>query len=161
MKQHPLGPGVAGFLPAGAFPVAGYNHTGMVRMSETASVIIFAVGSLCQTIVTDTAGAALQYPVEHSSTATEHTVELTLSRYLYRGPDGLQQYTRAFNGELTGPTLRVKPGDTFHIHITNGLADEAFDTASLHNNFKVSHAPSAHQNMLAQRPTAMLLDAPM
>jgi FtsP/CotA-like multicopper oxidase with cupredoxin domain len=40
---------------------------------------------------------------------------LTLSRYLYNGPNGLQQWTRAYNNELSGPTIRVKPGDTLHI----------------------------------------------
>ena len=101
-------------------------------------IAVFALSALVssQTIITDTAGAALQHPIEHSSTATSHTVQLSLSRYLYSGPNGLQIYTRSFNGELTGPTLRLKPGDTFHITMTNDLAEEAFDTASLHNNFK-------------------------
>ena len=87
-------------------------------------------------IVTDVAGAPLEFPTVHSSTATEHTITMTLSRYLYNGPDGLQQWTRTFNGELAGPTLRIKPGDTFHITLVNNLESEAFDTSSLHNNFK-------------------------
>ena len=113
-----------------------------------------SIGLLClalheaRSIVTDVIGAPLQYPAEFSSTSTQFTATLTLQRYLYNGPNGLQQYTRSFNGDLAGPTIRVKPGDTFHIQLTNSLTAEAFDTASLHNNFKDFDTTNIHTHGL-------------
>ena len=95
-------------------------------------------------IVTDVVGAPLEHPAVHSSTSSDVSVALTLSRYLYRGANGLQQYTRSFNGELCGPTIRVKPGDTLRIVLTNALAAEAHDTSSLHNNFKEFDTTNVH-----------------
>ena len=100
------------------------------------------------TIITNVAGTPIQYPIEYSSTATEFTVNLTLSRYLYNGPNGLQQWTRAYNNELSGPTIRVKPGDTLHIRLTNNLANELYDTSSLHNNFKDFDTTNVHTHGL-------------
>ncbi|KAL1519183.1 hypothetical protein AB1Y20_003443 [Prymnesium parvum] len=105
-------------------------------------------------IVTDVIGAALEQPTSFSSTQTEFTVSLTLQRYLYTGPNNLQQYTRAFNNELTGPTIRIKPGDTLHIELTNGLSAEAFDTSGLHNNFKDFDTTNLHTHGLHIHGTA-------
>ena len=58
-------------------------------------------------IVTDVVGTPHEEPTVVSSASANVAVSLTLARHLYVAPDGLQQWTRAFNGELTGPTIRV------------------------------------------------------
>ena len=100
----------------------------MDRATPT-GISLFTLVAFAQAIVTDVELTPFEQPAEHSSTASEFTVSLTLSRYLYNGPDGLSQWMRSYNGELAGPTLRLKPGDTFHLALTNNLESEAFDTA--------------------------------
>ena len=67
------------------------------------------------------------------------------------------QRTRAFNGGLVGPTLRVKPGDTLTVALTNSLAAEGFDTGSLHNDYRQvdttnlhTHAPHGRSAVVAR-----------
>ncbi|KAL1503729.1 hypothetical protein AB1Y20_012200 [Prymnesium parvum] len=99
-------------------------------------------------IITDVAGSPLEHPATFSSTASEFNISLTLQRYLYSGPNGLQQYTRAFNGELAGPTIRLKPGDTLHLTLTNSLESELFDTSTLHNQIKDFDVTNVHTHDL-------------
>jgi FtsP/CotA-like multicopper oxidase with cupredoxin domain len=42
----------------------------------------------------------------------------------------LLQYTRSYNGELVGPTIRANPGDVLLIHLTNELEPEHVDTSA-------------------------------
>ena len=57
--------------------------------------LVYVVLQYAQAIVTDVIGSPLEHPAEISSTATEFTATLTLSRYQYNGPNGLQQFTRS------------------------------------------------------------------
>ena len=98
-------------------------------------------------IVTDVAGTALEYPAVLESTATSWTAELELSVYSYVGPT-VTQNTRTFNGELTGPTIKVKPGDTLQVALTNSLAEEAHDTSSLHNEYRDLDTTNLHTHGL-------------
>ena len=96
----------------------------MRRRSAAASGLRAAASSLlvASTLAIDTSstGAAIEYPaIVYSSS----TVTLTLSEYTYVGPS-VTQNTRTFNGELTGPTISVNPGDCL-------AATESFLSASL------------------------------
>lgn len=102
----------------------------------------------CRAIVTDVIGSPFEQPVVHQSENSEFTVILSLSRYQYSGPSGLSIWTRSFNDEIAGPTIRIKPGDTFHIQLTNNLESEAFDTAFLHNVFKDFDVTNVHTHGL-------------
>ncbi|KAL1520610.1 hypothetical protein AB1Y20_022184 [Prymnesium parvum] len=99
-------------------------------------------------VTTDVRGAPLEFPVSLSSTETELFVDITIARYLYHGPNGFKQYTRGFNGELTGPTIHVKPGDTLHVHFRNSLSEEGFETKHLHNTYKDIDTSNIHTHGL-------------
>ncbi|KAL1499200.1 hypothetical protein AB1Y20_013708 [Prymnesium parvum] len=66
-------------------------------------------------------GAPLIVLPSHSSSGLELFVSLTIEQYLLVLPDDLQQYTSGYNGGLTGPTIRVKPGSTLHVELKNQL----------------------------------------
>jgi FtsP/CotA-like multicopper oxidase with cupredoxin domain len=85
-------------------------------------MLVAALLSTARGIVTDEVGAALEFPATFSSTSSTVSASLELSRYMYRGPSGLQQWTRTFNGEMVGPTLRIKPGDTLTVGLRNQWA---------------------------------------
>lgn len=93
---------------------------------------LFAAGA----IVYDTAGAEFAEPLEISSEGGTVKVDLTLAAYELSAP-GYTQKTRAYNGELVGPTIRVKPGQTLKVDLTNALtggmsAPPTFDHTDLH-----------------------------
>jgi FtsP/CotA-like multicopper oxidase with cupredoxin domain len=77
------------------------------------------------------------------------TVELHLAQYTYNGV-GVVQKTRAFNGGIPGPTIRVKPGDTLVLELHNDLPADGYDTSSLHNEFKV-RTPTCPQQQQQHR----------
>jgi hypothetical protein len=52
-------------------------------------------------------GAALEEPTQVSSSDGTLSTTLTLDQFRYEGPT-TQMWTRAFNGALPGPTLRVR-----------------------------------------------------
>ena len=59
---------------------------------------------------TDVSGAPFEYPPDIGTRAgSAVTVALEIAEYTYTGPDVVQQ-TRAYNGILHGPTIRVQPG---------------------------------------------------
>jgi FtsP/CotA-like multicopper oxidase with cupredoxin domain len=58
------------------------------------------------------------------------------------------QWTRAYNGELVGPTIRVKPGQTLKIRLHNRLAPERCATRSVENNVHQINTTSLHTHGL-------------
>ena len=95
-------------------------------------------------IDTTSTGAAIEYPAVIAST----TVALSLSEYTYVGP-ACTQKTRSFATDgVVGPTIRVSPGDTLTLTLSNQLAASAFDTASLHNNFRQIDVTNLHTHGL-------------
>jgi FtsP/CotA-like multicopper oxidase with cupredoxin domain len=66
----------------------------------------------------------------------------------YEGLNGLIQRTRMYNGFPLGPTIRVKPGETFQIRLENALPDMAFDTSAIHNMYKGFHITNMHTHGL-------------
>lgn len=69
------------------------------------------------------AGSLLVSPVVLSPVAgsTTLTLNLSLGMVRYLGPGGVGALTYGFNGGLTGPTIRVKPGDTLRVRLSNNL----------------------------------------
>ncbi|KAL1511739.1 hypothetical protein AB1Y20_005027 [Prymnesium parvum] len=67
-------------------------------------------------------GAPLIVLPSLSSSGLELFVSLTIEQYLLVLPDNLQQYTSGYDGGLTGPTIRVKPGSTLHVKLNNQLS---------------------------------------
>ena len=82
-------------------------------MAGFATALMAQLGS---TIATNTQELArpIEFPEVVSSRTSIISTTLTLSDYTYVGP-GLTQKTLAYNGNMVGPTIRVKPGDTVHI----------------------------------------------
>ena len=83
-------------------------------------------------IDTWTIGAPIAYPTVVKSSSTTVSASLTLAEATYVGP-GVTQKTRLYNGEFPGPTIRVKPGDTLTVTLTNNLPVGALNTSSIHN----------------------------
>jgi FtsP/CotA-like multicopper oxidase with cupredoxin domain len=67
-----------------------------------------------------TRGAALQEPEVRRSANGELRTTLRL-QYSYRDIGGYRLYLRSYEGTLTGPTLRVRPGDVLRVRVMNGL----------------------------------------
>ena len=92
---------------------------------------------------TSSTGAAIEFPAVQSGTS----FTLTLDEYTYVGPT-VTQNTRAFNGEIVGPTLRLHPGTTITLTLTNNLNPEGFNTNNLHNEFKAISVTNLHTHGL-------------
>jgi len=92
---------------------------------------------------TSSTGASIEYPAVQTGT----TFTLDLNTYTYTGPT-VTQNTRAFNGDIVGPTLRVSPGTAFTITLTNSLTASGFDTSSLHNQFRTIDTTNLHTHGL-------------
>ena len=50
-------------------------------------------------------------PIEFAPVDSTRAVTLTLAEGIYNGPT-VQQRTRMFNGQILGPTIVVRPGET-------------------------------------------------
>jgi hypothetical protein len=105
-------------------------------------VLVFPVG-----ITTNAVGQPIEFPPVLSSNSNEVAVSLELARYLFEGPDSLKQYTRTYNGMMGGPTIRIKPGDTLKITMTNNLED-LYDTSALHNVYRDFDVTNMHTHGL-------------
>jgi len=104
---------------------------------RSASLLFVLLTQAAAVITTDTAGEPIGFPADIGTrSGTTVTVALRLAQHTYVGV-GCVQETRAFNGEVPGPTIRVKPGDTLVLELHNDLSADAYDTSSLHNEFKV------------------------
>ena len=97
-------------------------------------MVLMLLPLLVQAIDTQSIGAQIEFSAVVQSATTTVAASLTLAVRDYIGP-GVTQRTRSYNDEFSGPTIRVKPGDTLTITLTNNLPAEAFDTAGLHNQF--------------------------
>lgn len=115
----------------------------------TARILLFMLVARgeAQTIDTATVGATLAFPVEASSSTSTVDVALSMAEYDYTGP-GVTQRTRAYNGGMAGPTIRLKPGDTLNVVLTNNLPPEAFDTSVVHNEFRDFDRTNLHTHGL-------------
>ena len=100
-------------------------------------------------IDTSTIGAPIEYQTvtQTASGANSLSVSLNMAVYTYNGP-AVVQNTRGYNGELLGPTIRVNPGDTLTITLTNSLSQEGFDTGSLHNQYRQFDVTNLHTHGL-------------
>jgi len=105
------------------------------------ALVTFSASS--QAITTSTTGGALEYPAVQTGT----TFSLTIDEYTYVGPT-VTQNTRAYNGDIVGPTLRVSPGTTITLTLTNDLQAAGFNTAALHNEFRQISVTNLHTHGL-------------
>ena len=101
-----------------------------------------AVGSAGD-VDTTTIGATIAYPSIIESSATAFTASLELAEYTYVGPT-VTQTTRTYNGEMVGPTIKIKPGDELTVTLTNSLPEEGFDTSALHNEYRDIQTTNLH-----------------
>ena len=115
----------------------------MLLRSELLCCLLLAVNA----IDTSTIGAAIEFPIDVSSTTTTVAVTLDMAEYTYVGP-GVTQRTRAYNGALAGPTIRIKPGDTLVVTFTNSLPAELHDTSGVHNEFRDFDRTNLHTHGL-------------
>ena len=70
-----------------------------------------------------------------------------MSVYAYQGP-AVTQNTRGYNGGLVGPTIRINPGDSLSVQLTNGMAAEAYETGTLHNEYRQFDTTNLHTHGL-------------
>ena len=61
-------------------------------------------------------------PIRQSKNGVLETT-LTVTSQVFRAEGALQVQTRVYEGNIPGPTLRVKPGDVLKIHLVNNLED--------------------------------------
>ena len=93
--------------------------------------------------------------------AADGTISINLDVYDYHGPT-VSHLTRAFNGEqggvvvneLTGPTIRVRPGEKLRVRLTNKLGKEACDMSAVKNTMKSVNSTSLHTHGLHVSPVA-------
>ena len=114
------------------------------RLTVVAATIALVV---VDAITTNAVGQPIEFPPVLSSESNEVSVSLQLGRYLFEGPNGLRQFTKTYNGIMGGPTIRVKPGDTLKITLTNSL-DDLYDTSSLHNMYRDFDVTNMHTHGL-------------
>ena len=87
------------------------------------AVCIAALGIEARTLYG--VGEALEQPASVSPSAGGNTTaNLTIGAALYEGPQ-YKIYTRLYNGDIPGPTLRVKKGGTLHVELSNALEGAA------------------------------------
>ena len=85
---------------------------------------------LCSAPTTSTTHSPIEYPEELTGTH----FNLTIDEYTYLGPT-VTQRTRAYNAGIVGPTLRIQPGSSVTITLTNGLDARALNTGYLQTQF--------------------------
>ena len=97
----------------------------------------------------DQVGAPLAFPKVYANADVGATVEvdLDLAVFQYKGPN-VTQNTRAYNGEMVGPTIRVKPGQTLIIRLHNSLTPELCDTSAVENRNARLNTTSLHTHGL-------------
>jgi len=113
----------------------------LARLVTSLAMLSLLATSLA--VDTTSTGAPIEYPAVQSGTS----FALTMDEYTYVGP-AVTQNTRAYNGDIVGPTLRVQPGSTITLTLTNNLAPEGFNTAALHNEFRQISVTNLHTHGL-------------
>lgn len=125
------------------------NVSVVVKKRPTALVMLPVVLCAVRAAVDYSAvGAALETPTTYSSADGELTLDLRLQEFRYTSPSGSSFYGRAFNGELPGPVIRVKAGDTLNINLYNDLGEEPTDTSGDHNQFRQPNHTNIHTHGL-------------
>lgn len=92
-------------------------------------------------------------PGTYWSDCAEVYVPLTVSVASYHGPSVIQR-TRVYNGALLAPTIRVKPGQTLMINLTNALPPQSPENLGTHNSFHRPHSTNVHTHGLHIGSTA-------
>jgi FtsP/CotA-like multicopper oxidase with cupredoxin domain len=93
----------------------------------------------------------LQLPQEIRS--EKGILRATLSvKYAFNAIGQDPVYLRSYNGKLTGPTLRAKPGDTLRITIKNELPDDPPAPDGLHNHLHGFNTTNLHTHGLHVSP---------
>lgn len=95
-----------------------WNHPPREHLSNFLTFSSFCC--LCSQVI----GSPLEKPVELS----DDKITLTLERRLYVGPNNLKQWMYSINGEVIGPTLRVRAGEVFELKFQNKLESKGFET---------------------------------
>jgi len=96
-----------------------------------------------------TPGLPLQYPTEHRSHNGVLHMNMELDEFHYDGPYSMM--VRALNGEIPGPTIRAKRGDTVHVHWCNKL-DGRIPGNTGHNLFGDPNITNMHTHGLHISP---------
>mmetsp|Transcript_3221 Transcript_3221/g.7585 ORF Transcript_3221/g.7585 Transcript_3221/m.7585 type:complete len:548 (+) Transcript_3221:85-1728(+) len=84
----------------------------------------------------------LPVPTAVSSIAGSLDITLTLERVTMTTSTGVTVRTRAFNGSVPGPTLRMKPGDELKVRFQNLLPDQG--SVYVHNAFSAADESNIH-----------------
>ena len=114
-------------------------------MKLSGALALALVGSLMSSVV---ARAPLRDIVSISSANGAVDVHLTLDVHEHTLDGGITFRTRAYNGQIPGPTVRVSPGDTMNIHIHNNLKETKRFSKSRAEAFY--HYSSSTKAMLSQ-----------
>ena len=93
-------------------------------------------------MVTDSVGA----PYVQPEVCTSLACTLTLQPTVYKGPSA-KFTTRAFNGGIPGPTLRVAAGQTLRVVVNNALTD-VDNSAVIVNNYHMVNSTNLHTHGL-------------
>ncbi|CAL1164422.1 unnamed protein product [Cladocopium goreaui] len=86
--------------------------------------------------------APLPVPATVRSEGGRLDIVLTLERATIITSTGVTLKTRAFNGTVPGPTIRLKPGDDLTVHFKNQLPDQG--SAYVHNQFSAADESNVH-----------------
>lgn len=97
-------------------------------------------------IDTTSTGGPLEFPTTQTATGATAFANLSLAEYTYVGPT-VTQKTRGY-GDIVGPTIRISPGTTLTLTLTNNLPAAAVDTSALHNQFKTLDVTNLHTHGL-------------
>ena len=98
-----------------------------------------------------TPGLPLVPLTEHRSHNGELRVHIELDTLHYDGPNGYSLMTRALNGEIPGPTIRAKRGDTVYVKWCNKL-DGLIPGNHGHNQFGDPNVTNMHTHGLHISP---------
>ncbi len=120
-----------------------------------ALVIMPFIVPFIATIDTQSIGANIVYPLSIASADSTLMTDIILAEHDYVGPSGIQR-TRVFNGEMVGPTLRLKAGDTLSITLHNDLPPRRHNASHLHNTYQDFDVTNVHTHGLhvSSRPGA-------
>lgn len=94
------------------------------------------------TALTVTVAVPLPVPRSVRSEGGRLDLVLTLERTTVTTGSGATLKTRAFNGTVPGPTIRLQPGDDLKVHFKNRLPDQG--SAYVHNQFSAADESNVH-----------------
>lgn len=94
------------------------------------------------------ANSPFRAPTESRPVAGVHQLNVEYARNRIGNDD---VYLRSYNGELVGPTIRVRPGDSLRVRLTNNLPDESPHTGD-HNELHGFNTTNLHTHGLHVSP---------